>query len=71
MFYVWDESIWTITGTKVTSTGETVLYSRREDGQHHGITIILRKGIEHSLLEYKPVSNRLIEARGRFTQTSP
>ena len=46
------ESRWTGSGRVVTSTGETVLYSGREDNNHdEGVAIILRKGVEKSLIE--------------------
>jgi len=58
------ESRWTGSGRIKTTTGETVLYSGRDDGQHHeGVTIILQKGLERSLLEWKPVSSRLMSVR--------
>jgi len=41
------ESRWTGSGRYRTNTGETVLYSGRDEDQHHeGVTIILRKGME-------------------------
>lgn len=58
------ESRWTGSGRLRTTTGETVLYSGREDDQHHeGVSIILKKGIERCLLEWKPVNSRLMSAR--------
>lgn len=58
------ESRWTGSGKMRTITGETVLYSGRDDDLHHeGVAIILKKGVERSLLEWKPVNNRLISAR--------
>ena len=64
------ETRWTKSGKLKISSGETVLYSGREDDQHHeGVAIILRKGLEKSLLEWKPISSRIISARlkGRHT----
>ena len=58
------ESRWTGPGRLMT-TGETVLYSGREDNQHHeGVALILR-----SLREWKPVSSRVMSAslNGRHT----
>ena len=41
------ESRWTGSGRMKTTTGETVLYSGRDDDQHYeGVTIILKKGLE-------------------------
>ena len=46
------------------NTGETVLYSKREDDQHHqGVVIILKKGLEKCLIEWKPINSRLIKVR--------
>ena len=56
-----------------TTTGETVLYSGREDDLHHeGVAIITKKGMEKYLMEWKPVNNRIIQARlkGRETNLS-
>ena len=64
------ESRWTVSRMQTTTTAETVLYSGREDNQYHeGVAKILRKGMEESLLEWKPVSSRLMRARltGRHT----
>jgi hypothetical protein len=50
--------------TQKTSTGETVPYSGRDDEQHtEGVAIILKKGVERSLLEWKPISSRLMKIR--------
>ena len=58
------ESRWTGSGRMKTTTGETVLYSGRDDDQHHeGVAVILKKGLERCLLEWKPINNRLISAR--------
>ncbi|XP_025080471.1 craniofacial development protein 2-like [Pomacea canaliculata] len=60
------ESRWTGSGRVQTQTGETVLYSGREDNQHHeGVAIILRKGTDKCLIEWKPINSRLISARVR------
>ncbi|KAL9971331.1 hypothetical protein ACROYT_G023842 [Oculina patagonica] len=58
------ESRWTGSGIVKTSTGETVLYAGRDDNQHHeGVAIILKKGMEKYLLEWKPINSRLMTAR--------
>ena len=55
------ESRWTGSGKLKTTSGETVLYSGREDDLHYeGVAIILKKGLEQSVLEWKPVSSRLM-----------
>ena len=43
-------------------TGETVLYSGREDDSHHGgVAIIMKKGLEKDLMDAgNPVSSRII-----------
>ena len=46
------ESRWTRSGRMKTGTGETILYSGREDDLHHdGVAIILKKGMEKYLME--------------------
>ena len=58
------ESRWTSSGRVKTSTGETVLHTGRDDNQHHeGVAIILKKGLEKYLLEWKPINSRLMTAR--------
>lgn len=55
---------WTDSGSLKTNTGETVLYSGRDDGRHHeGVAIILQKVIEKSVIEWKSIHNRMIKAR--------
>ena len=47
-----------------------MLYLGHEDNKHHeGVAMILRKGIDKSLLERKPVSSRLMRARLRGRHT--
>ncbi|XP_061188858.1 uncharacterized protein LOC133197034 [Saccostrea echinata] len=65
------ESRWTDSGKIRTTTGETLLYSGREDGLHHeGVAIILKKGIEKSLMEWKPINSRLLTVRLRGKQVN-
>ena len=41
-----------------------MLYAGRDDNQHHkGVAIILKKGLEKYLLEWKPINSRLMTAR--------
>jgi len=64
---------WTALESLKTSTGETVLFSGREDNNHReGVAIILQSGVEKSLLEWKPISSKIIKARfcGRRTNFS-
>ena len=47
-----------------TTTGETVLYSGREDDSHHeGVAIIIKKEMEKYLMEWKPLNSRIILPR--------
>ena len=62
------ESRWTGTGSLKTITGETVFYSGRDDEQHReGVAVILKKGVEKCLLEWKPVNSRLMKVRLKGT----
>ncbi|XP_071153458.1 craniofacial development protein 2-like [Mytilus edulis] len=63
------ESRWTESGRMTTTSGSTVIYSGRDDNQHHeGVAIIIKKGIERTLLEWKPISSRIIMARFKGKQ---
>lgn len=53
------ESRWTGSGRCRTNTRETVLNSGRDDDQHH----ILKKGMEKCLMEWKPITSRLLKIR--------
>ena len=65
------ESRWTKSARMKTTTGETVLYSGREDDLHHeGVAIIMKKGMEKYLMEWKPVNSRIIQARLKGRQTN-
>ena len=58
------ESRWTGTGRHKTNTGETVLYSGRDDNQHHeGVAIILKKQMEKCLMEWRPVNKQTHESQ--------
>ena len=59
------ESRWIGSGRRYrTNTGETVLYSGRDDDQHHeGVAVILRKGMDKCLMEWKPINSRLVRIR--------
>ena len=49
---------------QVTVTGETILFSGRDDALHHGgVALILSKKAAASLMEWKPINERLIKAR--------
>ena len=65
------ESRWIGTGRLKTVSGETVLYSGRDDESHReGVAIILKKGADRSLLEWKPIDSRLIKARLKGKQNN-
>ena len=58
------ECRWTGSGSLRTQTGETVLFSGRDDNLHQqGVAIVLKKSFEKTLLEWKPINERLIRAR--------
>ena len=58
------KSRWTGSGRYRTNNRETVLYSGRDDNQHHeGVAIILKKGMEKCLMEWKPINSRLLKIR--------
>ena len=60
------ESRWIGSGRQKTSTGETILYSGRDDNLHHeGVAIILKKGTDKCLMEWKPINSRLMKVRLR------
>ena len=53
------ESGWAGSRRCRTNTGETVLHRGRDNDHHH----ILKKGMEKCLMEWKPISNRLLNIR--------
>jgi len=57
-------SEWTKSDRMKTTTGETVLYSGREDdSQHEGFAIIMKKGVAKYLIEWWPVNRRTKKAQ--------
>ena len=66
------ECRWNGSGRIRTNTGETILYSGREDEHHQGVALILKKGLERCLLEWKPINSRLMSMRlrGRHVNTT-
>ena len=45
------------------NTGESIIFSGREDNIHrHGVAIMMTKKAEQALLEWKPISDRIIYA---------
>ena len=58
------ECRWTDSGRIKVATGETVLYSGPSDRQHREVVaLILKKGTDKCLLQWKPVSSRMMSAR--------
>ena len=65
------ECRWTGFGRMKTQTGETIIYSGRTDGNHsHGVAIIMKKGLEKSMMSWKPISERMIKARFHSKHTN-
>ena len=58
------ECRWSGFGRLRTATGETILYSGRDDNVHQsGVALLLNKETAESLLDWNPVSDRIITAR--------
>ncbi|XP_072050327.1 craniofacial development protein 2-like [Amphiura filiformis] len=58
------ECRWTGHGKVKLSTGESVIFSGREDNLHqHGVAIMMSKKAEQALIEWKPINDRIIYAR--------
>ena len=56
------EARWIDSGKRNLSTGHTILYSGQADHQHRGgVAIIVTRNMEKSLLDWKPISDRLIK----------
>ena len=57
------ESRWTGSGRKVLQDGSVILHSGHENTHTHGVAIIISKEKAKTLLEWEPVSERLIRIR--------
>ena len=58
------EARWIDSGKRTLSSGHTILYSGRSDNQHRGgVAIIVTRKVEKTLLEWKPINDRLLKAR--------
>jgi hypothetical protein len=58
------ECRWTGCGKRITSTGETIVYSGRNDEKHHGgVAIIMNRNVTKAMLVYAPVNERIIRTR--------
>ena len=65
------ETRWTCSGRFRSISGESVLYSGRSDNMHHeGVAFILKKGISDSIIDWKPVSSRIIKIRLKGQQVN-
>ena len=67
------EARWTGSGRITLNRGQTVLYSGRGDNQHQdGVALMLNKEASKALLEWNPVSSRILTARfdSRFVKLS-
>ena len=65
------ESTWIGSGRLKKVSGETVLYSGQDDELHcKGVAIMLKKGTDRSLLEWKPINRCLIKARLKRRQNN-
>ena len=55
---------WTGSGSRQLLSGHHILYSGRADDHHsRSVRIIITKEVHKSLLEWKPISERIIKAR--------
>ena len=58
------ETHWTGQGTMQLADGETIIYSGRDDDNHReGVGILMSKHAAASLMEWTPISERVIQAR--------
>ena len=69
------ETRWNTFGETKQQTGETLLYSGKEnenDPHQAGVALLLSKEAMHSLMEWEPVSDRIIRARldSRFQEVT-
>ena len=58
------ETHWTGQGKMQLAEGETIIYSGRDDGNNReGVGILISKHAAGSLMEWTPISKRVIQAR--------
>ena len=57
------ECRWTGSGRKVNSDGSTILFSGLDDMHSSGVALIINKAKTKSLMEWEPISDRLLRAR--------
>ncbi|XP_077867270.1 uncharacterized protein LOC144356268 [Saccoglossus kowalevskii] len=61
------ECRWTGSGSTKAKGHSTILFSGRENSHTSGVTIIISKARNNSLLEWEPISDRLITARFNYS----
>ena len=58
------EAHWTGQGKVILEGGDTIIYSGREDDNHRGgVGILMTRFAARSLIDWKPISERIITAR--------
>ena len=58
------EARWTDCGKQRVTSGETIMWSGRKDGIHQeGVALIVKKEQSNTLLNWKPISERLLYAQ--------
>ena len=58
------ETHWTCQGKVQLAEGDTIIYSGKEDDNHRqGVGILMSKSAVGALMEWTPVSKRIIQAR--------
>ena len=58
------EARWTGAGKQRLSSGETIIWSGRQDNTHQeGVTLIIASKYANTLLKWKPISKRLLYVR--------
>ena len=67
------ECRWTGNGCVTTSLANTIIYSGRNDNDHRdGVAIMMPKEVKKSMIEWTPISKRLMVAifKSRYTKIS-
>ena len=58
------EARWTDSGRRILASGHTIFYSGRTNNLHRGgVAVIVTRKVEKTLLEWKPVNDRLMKVR--------
>ena len=58
------EARWTKTGKQRLNTGEVIIWSGRQDDKHQeGVALIISKNHANTLLQWKPINERLLYVR--------